>query len=835
MEFYNFFLPKVSTPLDRGILPASELHSKIQSHDGSEAYHSMFDMEKRPDYRGYQGIARPAMGWFVLDFDALNLEEAALELLKVWNNLKLTEFFALIFFSGSKGFHLYIREEFFQVPHDLETVKRYQAVTSKIKKDFNLKTLDDGIVQANRKFRAPMSKHPKTGLYKSYLTLGQLNVLSIDQIKENAKTPGECHMDYAPEITERYFIQNPITFKTMLETGLPWLKDGSPENVQVMGILEKQRAGELGAFGHDNVIKEDVQDGTLFKEYKEKICVQRMWAGTYDVGSRHSVALVLISELFNTGIPEGEAFTQLHAWCERQGIDEKRFQADYARALNEQYTGRAPYSFGCYAEIKKAHCSGTCGLYPRLGKERAQVSDVPPKVQKEIDEKDRPTEKQIAEEVISAFQGRIIKQDKDIFIYKDTHWVEASQSEIDAMKEALFVRLGRKAKSKDMKSAFETFLHRVPAVPYKVNMFEPNPNAANFQNGTLWVERVKGEYTLKFKSHSQEDYLTNCLACDYTPSNGAVNSRFTDFLAHLLSGDSEAEEKLRALRQIAGAMVLPRFPQIFFLLGESGSGKSTFLKLFFRLIGGSKVSGFIQPMDMHGFHLEGLIHKTINVHTDVDEHTKIPDSFFKSSGDRVPVQINRKGRKVVQSYLPGVHVFCANTLPPTQVKNQNVYDRRMTIVKLDNVVQERIDQFEDLVFEENTQALVEFALEGLRDVIGSGGFYHKPNSSKMLTKAWQEMGSDSLQDFIEDISHAEVPGVSLDKTGTVKRSTLFDKFTHWATDQGNRETPIKKAKFYRELESRGYRLKKMKDGTRVIEGFAVQGAENEKIAVHAQF
>ena len=790
----NYILPSVSRKLDHGHINAKELLQKIKNHDGSEAYHSVFDMEKRPSFTGYRGPHQLAMGWFVLDFDSskipghetlYNIDDAREELKKVWSHWQLSEAYARIFFSGQKGFHLYIREELFNIAKDSSTAHKYAQLTSNLKAELDLKTIDEGLMGANHKIRMPRSIHPRSGLYKKQLSLTQFESLSVDEIIHFAKNNGPVNLDgYTLDINK---------------------------------TIQNQKPHELQDFGLDTNPVAD--DGELFKAYKEKICIGRMMEGTFNEGERHGIAAILISDLFHTGLSIDDTTRKMAGWAKRQGIDDLRFSRDFERMISEQYEGKREYSYGCYHNIKKKFCSGTCGLYSKLSKEkRADVADVI-ETDTKVDAPEIPGERQLAKLVLDGFKGCIVKQDKDLFLYRSTHWVEASQADIDAIKEMLFVKLGRKAKSKDMESAFKTFLHVVPAVPAGVNLYEVHPDAANFKNGTLWITRKSGSYSLQFKSHRKEDFLTACLDVDYTPHSGSENKNFSEYLEHMLKNDPEREQKMRALKQIAGAMLMPKFPQIFFLLGESGSGKSTFVKLFYRLIGGSKVCGFVQPKDMHGFQLEGLIHKTINIHTDVDEHERISDSFLKASGDRIPIQINRKGRKVVQSLLPAVHVFCANNLPPTQVKNQHVYNRRVTIIKVDRVIEKAIDQFEDLVFEESTQALVAFALEGLRDLVQSGGFYYKPESSREQTKDWQAKGSDTLTDYLDDLSHGPVHSIIASKDRFVDRAKLFESYKQWSVDEGHPRPPITRAVFYRELKDRGYLSKKV-NGQRVIEGFS---------------
>ena len=227
---------------------------------------------------------------------------------------------------------------------------------------------------------------------------------------------------------------------------------------------------------------------------------------------------------------------------------------------------------------------------------------------------------------------------------------------------------------------------------------------------------------------------------------------------------------------------------------------------------------------MKGFELEGMINKTVNLHTDIDENRPIPDALLKETADRRPKQVNRKGKKVIQAFLPAVHVYCANTLPPTQVKNQNVYDRRTTIIKLDNVVTSNIvQQYEELIVKESKAALIEFALEGLEALVQAGGVYSKPDSSKQTTKAWQEKASNTLMDFLDAVAHEET-SLRIDANLQSNRAEVFKIYETWVTAQGFREAPIKASAFYRELMERGFGTKKV-DGTRMLIGIGSESKE----------
>lgn len=361
MQFYNFIVPSISSPLTLGHISAEKLYENIKNHSGSEAYHSLFDLENRDDFKSYQGVVRPALGFFVLDFDSLNLEDARKDVIKLVTELKLQQ--AWFFFSGSKGFHLYINASFFQVPENKEAVRRYQDITSLLKSRYNLTTLDDGIVQANRKFRLPNSKHPKTGLYKIQIGWTELNTLPIDAIKEKAKTPGPLYFQLVEE--DHYF---------------------EPNNSSELSKSSTETLNGLGDFGFGAVTDSDLNDGNIFKEYDKKVCISRMWTADLEMGERHAVASILIADAFHTKMDKEELYGRMERWAFKQGIQD-RFKKDFIRMIDEQYSGKREYSYGCYYNIKKKFCSGTCALYTRLSPDKRAVVDDLPREAIEAEEK----------------------------------------------------------------------------------------------------------------------------------------------------------------------------------------------------------------------------------------------------------------------------------------------------------------------------------------------------------------------------------------------------------------------------------------------------------------
>lgn len=347
MKLINFILPSLTATLSKGHINAEDLPERIKAFNGSEGYYCLFDLEPRDTLQGYRGYHAPALGYYVLDFDSSdNLDNARNDCLRAIDALKLTEDSYKVYFSGSKGFHLYIRQEFFPITPSDHTAKDFERLAVEIAKAHDLPTLDDSIYQANRKFRLPNSKHPKTGLYKVELTPTQLEALSIEQIQTLAKSPSVVSLSVYATPSTKY-------------------ARGSVSSSGSVGLSP-------ASFGLDVA-----PEPNAFATFREKPCIASMESGKHKEGMRHEVALALISEYFHRGESEDYTTKALLAYSIGQGIAD-RFERDYTRAIKDIYSGKAPYTFGCYSKIKQKFCSGTCKLYTSLSpSKRAQVSDAP--------------------------------------------------------------------------------------------------------------------------------------------------------------------------------------------------------------------------------------------------------------------------------------------------------------------------------------------------------------------------------------------------------------------------------------------------------------------------
>ncbi len=114
-----------------------------------------------------------------------------------------------VYFSGNKGFHIYLRtsnkftyKETKRICHNIAS----EVGLIKLNKELKAKLYDPTVYNVNRIFRIENTKHPKSGLFKIQLYLEDLE-LDIKEIKKLAKKPSELIIGNpadASELKEKY-------------------------------------------------------------------------------------------------------------------------------------------------------------------------------------------------------------------------------------------------------------------------------------------------------------------------------------------------------------------------------------------------------------------------------------------------------------------------------------------------------------------------------------------------------------------------------------------------------------------------------------------------------
>lgn len=427
----------------------------------------------------------------------------------------------------------------------------------------------------------------------------------------------------------------------------------------------------------------------------------------------------------------------------------------------------------------------------------------------------------------NTYKDVLVKLGKDLFQYVGTHWKHLGDPEIDRIHREIYELMGHSATSKKVDSAFKTFLRYVPDAP--PDIFAPNPFMVNFLNGTLEIIRLdNGKYEQKFRDHHKKDFLINLIPLEYSLAE-AYNPRFDQFIFDLFNGDEDGESKLRALKQMFGAALMPAFPKLFMCYGIPGTGKSQLMILIAKMLDNQNISR-VDPCDMRSFALDSMAGKLVNIVTDVESNFAIQDNIIKQIEDRTPIRIPRKHIKDLMVPIPAVHLFGANGLPKTLDGHSGAHERRWILLELKNsriLGGNFVRDYAELVWRGGYARILQFALEGLTDLINCNGHYHNPASSQKRMKEWQAE-TDPIQLFLDDVASEEV-SVRIEheiytiRVGTpadeIERTTFFKIFQQWLSDTNRRSSKITRNVFYKVLREKNIKEHRTSHG-RFIQGYS---------------
>lgn len=150
--------------------------------------------------RGYTGATWSPWLWFDIDRDEIEAATLDCRRLVAWlvDRYGLAGDELLIFYSGSKGFHVGLPTGLW-LPEPSRLFHRFcrrlaEAVAAAVGV-----AVDVGVYDAVRAFRAPNSRHPKTGRHKRRLTLDELLGLKPARIIELAGSPERFDLPPAPQ------------------------------------------------------------------------------------------------------------------------------------------------------------------------------------------------------------------------------------------------------------------------------------------------------------------------------------------------------------------------------------------------------------------------------------------------------------------------------------------------------------------------------------------------------------------------------------------------------------------------------------------------------------
>jgi len=444
---------------------------------------------------------------------------------------------------------------------------------------------------------------------------------------------------------------------------------------------------------------------------------------------------------------------------------------------------------------------------------------------------------EVAHHIMTYWEGELCKCEGSLFQYNGSHWEEISKEDESIFYRQAAVAMNGLGGDKKFSAILRVLKNLVPTAPK--NMLTPNPYMINLKNGTLHIlKNDNGKWCLDFRPKNPLDYCINTIPIDYDQTRSTTNTKFNEMISNILGDD---QEQIRIVKQMYGACLAPIFPRLFMLLGRKGSGKSSLIKGAMALVSPGNYSS-VQPRDFKDPYMETMVGKIVNVVTDIDEETPIQDSVVKQIEDRVPILTNRKYKKAVSVPLPAVHLFGGNSMPPARNGRTMAHTRRWSFLKIEKFDSEGADKdidvkdFANIAVAHCPSGVLNFALEGLEDLLNSGGKYFAGYASIKIVNAWQTESSP-FHLFLEACRDNETgQRLVLREDGRALKTEIWSTFVHWFKDAYQANPKVKKMLFFSWLDGakfEGQTFISVKiRGERYIKGFYVaknlEDAENLK-------
>ena len=809
--WYNYKANSLNTSLSgSAIVESSVLESFINAYQPEAAlYHCYYDLEKRGSFVDYEGLMRPVFDTIHFDFDSDDGGELAWEDTKKFCSKLIEHGVSFhLYFSGNKGFHVAVHKSAMGItegPKD-ELQNVVKSLCANLKHVYP--TLDARIWNANRKFRAYRSQHEKSGLYKIRLTGQGLrpSSLTIADIRELACVqPESGYMHPSPLESPSPFF---TSFLSPLNPSTPHHPPGTRGKVAVRELAQGQTLED---------------DSLKFKNFQDKKCVKQMLSGVVlPQFNRHDVELTLMVELRQQGMTLDEASGIMDAWGRRIYKGEPERIKDIPRQLRDVYSrdleSSKLYQYGCYGDVKSAYCSAKCKIYNNLDKKkRAEPLDCT-KTQKNENEVRRNeilelSEGMIADKILEEL-GDICTSNQEYFRWTKTHWARIDRDRfIYMIKQACIQAYSNKARNTQIESLFKHTLAKIPVAPETNCFFAASPDKFNFTDGTCHITKDhKGRVQLELREHDPKDMLSYCApfplyGADELPRSG-------DFKHYVdTRQDALGDEGMVALKQLFGAALIPYEPRIFFLLGDSNTGKSTSAIILERLLGAENVSG-CDPTSDYQFEWEPSIGKIANIRRELPPRRPLQDDKLKEFRDKRPIGIARKGIKGVMATVPFLHVYCCNKLPPSLEGNTGALNNRITILKFKPKYVNgfgAISNLGDWLWDRDAGGILDFAREGLKLLIENNFKYGSVQESDKILQEWQDE-TDPVKLYFMEVSEGERKiSVDMLPNGGVLGIRVYDDFRKWAAERSF--YTMSHIKFYKELERCGVeKIRKMEQG-----------------------
>ena len=388
-------------------------------------------------------------------------------------------------------------------------------------------------------------------------------------------------------------------------------------------------------------------------------------------------------------------------------------------------------------------------------------------------------------EVVKAHHQLMYNEKCGFYEYEDGIWKEKMNDQIGGHIAEVY---GRNATGSKVETTLR-LLKKDKSIWSEIPLNGLNMRSCvTFMNGTVHIDE-NGKGTLR--SFSANDYTT--VKLPYRFNADATCNEWNRFIKDVTNGNKKRQ---KLLKQFAGYLLLPdcRFQKALMLKGSGSNGKSVFVNVLSKMLGGSQgYVSFVEPSKINkDFRLMPFKNSWANVSADTENDLRGSEGVFKKVVAGENLEDAYKFKSPFSFPTRSKMIMCCNYFP-TISDTSDGFMRRFLIVdfpmhyidakKVSPDTNERpLDVNLEQKLLKELPGIFNWALEGLQELLAQNGFTETGEHEKLINEFVRI--NNPLMSFAESNEEKFFEVKETVKEGKkVSKRKISQAYRHWAEDE----------------------------------------------------
>lgn len=309
-----------------------------------------------------------------------------------------------------------------------------------------------------------------------------------------------------------------------------------------------------------------------------------------------------------------------------------------------------------------------------------------------------------------------------------------------------------------------------------------------------WICFENGMYDCKEKRlipHSPRYKAINQIPHEYKPDAVHKGKRTEEFL-NFICPEPDSREMLLQFSGYAHTKDVGQ-QKFLVLLGEGGSGKSTFIRLMEASVGSRNLSNISLTDLQQRFASFGLMGKLLNSCADLEISALEDTAIIKKVLGEDTLRAEQKGRDAISFKNYAKLIFSTNELPVVKAEKTNGFYRRLLVFPMNRVPEKKNPNLLNELLQEIDYFLW-LSVQALERMYEKEIIVTSAESEKAVAQL--RMDSDTVQAFL-------VEACVLNEGSRSERTELYNRYEKYCEDTDRQS--LTKNNFYKSLRVKGYK------------------------------